>query len=139
MSSEMGDVQGTRRRPWVLRTPDGETEFAAWRDPSSNPPAIVVRTGAVEFRYHLRCLNDLHEMLKEHGGWMTLGSADEQKNPAEGTVEAWARSPANPLKGWYGLKKGMRGSFASFIPPIMKALDLAEIGEERRRFRMRAT
>jgi hypothetical protein len=123
----------------VLKTPDGETEFSAWRDPTSSPPAIVVRAASGERRYHLRCLNDLHEMLKEHGGWMPLDSAEEQASPADGSVEAWARSTANPLLGWYGLKKGMRGNFAAFIPPIMKALDLAEIGQERRRFRMRAT
>ena len=135
----MGDVAGTRRRPWVLKTPDGAVEFSAWRDVAFDPPALVVKAGAAELRYHLRCLNDLHEMLKEHGGWMPLGIADEGKPAAEGTVEAWARSPQNPVKGWYGLKKGARGRFALYIPPIMKALDLAEVEGVPGKERMRAT
>jgi hypothetical protein len=134
----MGDVPGTKEKPWVLKTPSGSSEFLAYRDEKLDPPAIVVNVGTTELRYHLRCLNDLHEMLKSHGDWMLLGSADEQKPAAEGTVEAWARSAKNPVKGWYGLKKGLRGRFAMYIPPIMKALDLAEVEDNPRNNRMRA-
>ena len=76
---------------------------------------------------HARCIDDLHTMLKRHGDWMELGSADEQKPAKEGTVEAWGRSPANPIGGWYGLKKGLRGRFAMYIPPIAEVLGLAEV------------
>lgn len=138
MKSDMGDVPGTKEKPWVLKTPSGSSEFLAYRDEKLDPPAIVVNVGTTELRYHLRCLNDLHEMLKSHGDWMLLGSADEQKPAAEGTVEAWARSAKNPVKGWYGLKKGLRGRFAMYIPPIMKALDLAEVEDNPRNNRMRA-
>ena len=103
----MGD--GTRESPWVLKTPSGGSEYQMYRDESLDPPALVCRVGKTELRYHLRCIEDLHAMLKAHGEWMPLGSADEQKPAAEGTVEAWARSPENPVGGWYGLKKGLRG------------------------------
>jgi len=136
--ADMGDVRGTRRRPWRLRTPRDGAEFAAYRDPGSEPAAIVVRAGSLELRYHLRCLNDLHEMLKELGGWMVLGGAEEKTTAAPGTVEAWARSAANPVKGWYGLQKGARGRFADFIPPIMEALALAEVEKGPGAPRMRA-
>jgi hypothetical protein len=139
MSSDMGDVPGTRRKPWRLSTPDGAVPFTAYRDPESDPPAIVVKSGPAELRFRLRCLNDLHEMLKEKGGWMPLGAAEERQPAAAGTVEAWARSPANPVAGWYGLTPGRRGEFARYIPPIMAALDLAEIESARRRLVMRAT
>jgi len=129
---------GMREDPWVLKTPSGSSEFRAYRDEKLDPPAIVVKVGTTELRYHLRCLNDLHEMLKSHGDWMLLGSADEQKPATAGTVEAWARSAKNPMKGWYGLKKGLRGRFAMYIPPIMKALDLAEVEDNPRNNRMRA-
>jgi hypothetical protein len=122
----------------VLRTPDGQTEFTAFRDPIASPPAIVVRVGRDELCYHLRCLNDLHEMLKDKGGWMPLGGADERTSAAAGTVEAWARSADNPVSGWYGLSRGMRGRFAVYVPPIMTALDLAEIDREHAGGRMRA-
>jgi len=138
MSSDMGNVSGTKQRPWRLKASDDGSPFAAWRDPSSLPPALVVRAGAAELRFHLRCLNDLHEMLKDHGDWMLLGTAGERESAAEGTVEAWARSPKNPVAGWYGLTDGQRGQFAAFIPPIMEALDLAEVEAARRRLRMRA-
>jgi hypothetical protein len=77
-------------------------------------------------------------MLKAHGDWMLLGSADEQKPAADGTVEAWARSPANPVGGWYGLKKGLRGRFGMYVPMVLKSLGLAEVEENPRNNRMRA-
>lgn len=138
MSSEMGDVFGTEARPWVLKTPGGASEFSAYRDPTLDPPAIVVKAGGTELRFHLRCLHDLDEMLKARGDWMPLGSVDEQTPAVEGTVEAWARSPRNPVKGWYGLKKGQRGRFAAYIPPIMGVLNLAEVEDDPGNPRMRA-
>jgi hypothetical protein len=135
MEADMGGVTGTRRNPWVLRTPGGGVEFLAYREPTHNPPAIVVKVEGVETRYHLRCLNDLDEMLKERGDWISLGPADEREPAAEGSVEAWARSTKNPVKGWYGLTKGLRGNFALYIPPIMLALTLAVIDETELRMR----
>jgi hypothetical protein len=128
---------GTRAQPWLLKTPSGQSEFSAFRDETLDPPALVVLVGKTELRYHLRCLTDLHAMLKAHGDWMPLGSADEQKPAAEGTVEAWARSPKNPVGGWYGLKKGLRGRFANYVPPVMKLLKLAEVEENPKNNRMR--
>ena len=103
---------GTREEPWVLKTPSGQSEYLAFRDEALDPPALVVQVGKTELRYHLRCLDDLHAMLTARGDWVPLGSADEQKPAAEGTVEAWARADDNPVGGWYGLKKGLRGRFA---------------------------
>jgi hypothetical protein len=129
---------GTREDPWLLATPSGQSEFQAFRDEALDPPALVVQVGKTEVRYHLRCLTDLHEMLKAHGDWMPLGSADEQKPAAAGTVEAWARSADNPVGGWYGLKKGLRGRFANYVPPVAEALGLAEVEHQPRNNRMRA-
>lgn len=99
---------------------------------------MVVTVGKTELRYHLRALDDLHRMLKSHGDWMLLGSADEQKSAAGGTVEAWARSPKNRVGGWYGLKKGLRGRFAMYVPPVMEASSLAEVEHNPKNNRMRA-
>jgi hypothetical protein len=130
--------KGTKESPWVLKTPPGESEYTAYRDEKSDPPAIVVTVGKTELKYHLRSLEDLHKMLKKHGDWMPLGNADEQKPAKEGTVEAWARAPDNPVGGFYGLKKGLRGRFGNYIPPIMEALGLAEVEHNPRNNRMRA-
>jgi hypothetical protein len=129
---------GTKEKPWTLKTPSGSSEFQAYRDEATSPPALVVQVGKTELRYQLRCLDDLRAMLKKHGDWMLLGSADEQKPAAEGTVEAWARSPKNPVGGWYGLKKGLRGRFAMYVPPVMKQLGLAEVESNPKNNRMRA-
>ena len=134
---ENAENSGTRDQPWVLKTPSGQSEFQAFRDETLDPPALVVQVGKTELRYHLQCLSDLHSMLKAHGDWMPLGSADEQKPAAEGTVEAWARSPENPVGGWYGLKKGLRGRFAMYVPPLLEALGLAEVEHNPRNNRMR--
>jgi hypothetical protein len=134
----MGTGSGTREDPWVLKTPSGTSEYVAFRDAALDPPALVVQVGKTELRYHLRCIDDLHAMLGEHGDWMALGSADEQKPAAEGTVVAWGRSAGNPVGGWYGLKKGLRGRFANYVPPVLKQLGLAEVEENPRNNRMRA-
>ncbi|MBV9120413.1 MAG: hypothetical protein JOZ39_06870 [Chloroflexi bacterium] len=136
----MSDVTGagTRENPWTLKTPSGGSEYQAFRDDSASPPVLVVQVGKTELKYDLRCLDDLHAMLKQHGGWMPLGSADEQKPAAEGTVEAWGRSPSNPVGGWYGFKKGLRGRFGMYVPPVMAVLGLAEVEQQPRNNRMRA-
>jgi hypothetical protein len=131
-------MTGTKEQPWKLKTPSGQSEYEAYRDESAEPPALVVQVGKSELRYSLRAIEDLHAMLKERGDWMPLGSTDEQKPAAEGTVEAWARSPENPVGGWYGLKKGMRGRFANYVPPVLEELGLAEVEHNPRNNRMRA-
>lgn len=130
---------GTRELPWVLKTPSGQSEFMAYRDEAADPPALVVQVGKTELRYRLRCLDDLAKMMKAHGDWIPLGSTDEQKPAAAGTVEAWARSPDNPVKGWYGLKKGLRGRFANYVPPVMEVLGLVEVEHSAKNNRMRGT
>lgn len=131
-------VDGTKESPWKLKTPSGGGEYFAYRDEEAEPPALVVTVGKTELRYHLKCLDDLHAMLKKHGDWMPLGSADEQKPAGEGTVEAWTRSPKNPVKGFYGLKKGLRGRFANYVPPVMELLGRAEVEHAAKNNRMRA-
>lgn len=129
---------GTAEKPWVLKTPSGQSEFTAFRDESSDPPALVAQVGKTEVRYHLCAIEDLHAMLRKNGDWIPLGSADEQKPAADGTVESWARSSDNPVGGWYGLKKGLRGRFGNYVPPVLEAMGLAEVEHQPRNNRMRA-
>lgn len=134
----MSQGAGTTADPWVLTTPSGGSEFTAYRDAALDPPALVVRVGKTELRYHLSCIDDLHAMLLERGDWVPLGNADEQKPAPEGSVEAWARAGANPVRGWYGLKKGLRGRFGNYVPPVLEQLGLAEVEHNARNNRMRA-
>jgi hypothetical protein len=130
--------QGTAERPWELKTPPGSANYQAYREETATPPALVVQVGKTQLRYQLRCIEDLRGMLLKHDDWMLLGSADEQKPAAEGTVEAWARASNNPVKGWYGLKKGLRGRFGMYVPPVLEALGLAELEHNAKHNRMRA-
>lgn len=129
---------GTADKPWALKTPPGTAEFEAWRDESLDPPALVVKVGKTQLRYALLGIEDLHAMLLAHGDWMPLGSADEQKPAADGTVEAGGRAKRNPVGGFYGLKKGLRGRFGMYVPPVLEALGLAEVEHNPRNNRMRA-
>ena len=138
MATNAANGSGPKADPWVLKTPPGTSEYQMYRYESANPPALVCTVGKSELRYHLRAIEDLHAMLKAHDGWMPLGSADEQKPAAEGTVEAWGRAADNPVGGWYGLKKGMRGRFGMYLPPLLEALGLAEVEHQPRNNRMRA-
>lgn len=134
------DVQGsgTRDDPWQLSTPPGTSQYQMYRDEAADPPQLVCQVGTTRLTYQLRALDDLHEWLKSQADWVPLGAADEQKPAAEGTVEAWARSADNPVGGWYGLRKGYRGRFGMYVPPLMEALGRAELTHEPKNNRMRA-
>src|ERR1700690_472544 len=129
---------GTKEMPWQRNTPSGPSAYQMSRDEAADPPALVCTVGTTVLRYQLRCLDDLHAMLEERGGWVELGSADEMATAVDGTVEAWGRSPENPVGGWYGLKKGLRGRFGMCVPPLMEALGLAEVEHNPKNNRMRA-
>lgn len=129
---------GTREDPWTLKTPPGSSEYQMYRDETADPPALICVVGKTTLSYRLRAVDDLHAWLAEQGDWVPLGAADEQKAAADGTVEAWGRSPDNPVGGWYGLKKGLRGRFGMYLPPLLEALGLAELEHDPRNNRMRA-
>ena len=129
---------GTKDDPWQLKTAPGTSDYQMYRDETADPPVLVCTVGSTVLRYQLRALDDLHAMLKKHGDWMPLGSADEQKPAAEGTVEAWGRAADNPVGGWYGLRKGYRGRFGMYVPPLMEALGRAELEHNPKNNRMRA-
>jgi hypothetical protein len=129
---------GTADDPWLLVTPPGKAEYHMWRDDAADPPVLICQVGNTQLRYQWRAVDDLHAMLKAHGDWMDLGGADEQKPAAEGTVEAWGRAADNPVGGWYGLKKGLRGRFGVYLPPLLETLGLAEVTHDARNNKMRA-
>ena len=133
-----GTPQGTKDDPWQLTTPPGTSSYQMWIDEGADPPALICQVGRTQLRYDRRAVEDLHAMLKAHGGWMPLGGADEQKPAPAGSVEAWGRSPDNPVGGWYGLKKGLRGRFGVYVPPVLEALGLAEVEHLPKNNRMRA-
>lgn len=130
--------KGTKENPWKLKTPPLTSDYEMYRDTRDGVEVIVCTVGKTVLLYDARCLTDLHRMLQEHGDWMELGAADEQKPAKEGTVEAWGRSENNPIGGWYGLKKGLRGRFGMYIPPLMEELGLAEVEHNPKNNRMRA-
>ena len=138
MTNANGSGSGTRDDPWLLKTPPGTSEYQMYRDETVDPPALVCVVGKTTLSYRLSCIEDLRAMLTAHGDWMALGSADEQKPATEGTVEAWGRSADNPVGGWYGLNKGLRGRFGMYVPPLLEALGLAELEHNPRNNRMRA-
>ena len=134
----MTNGSGTKDDPWALTTPPGSSSYTMWKDEGADPPQLVCQVGSTKLTYQLRAIEDLHAMLRERGDWVPLGAADENKPAAEGTVEAWGRDPSNPVGGWYGLRKGYRGRFGMYLPPLLEALGLAEVEHNPRNNRMRA-
>jgi hypothetical protein len=132
-------AQGTKDDPWVLKTAPGTSEYTMYRDESADPPALVCQVGSTTLRYHLRAIDDLRAWLAEQGDWVPLGAADEQKSAAEGTVEAWGRDESNPVGGWYGLRKGYRGRFGMYLPPLLEQLGYVELTHDARNNSVRAT
>jgi hypothetical protein len=129
---------GTKDDPWNLTTPPGTSEYVMYRDESADPPVIVCQVGSTKLMYLSQAIDDLHTWLAEQGDWVPLGAADEGKEPAAGTVEAWGRSESNPVGGWYGTRKGYRGRFGMYMPPLLEALGLAEVTHDARNNSMRA-
>jgi len=130
---------GAKDDPWVLTTPPGTSDYTMYKDEEADPPALVCQVGSTTLRYHLRAIEDLRAWLVEQGDWVLLGAADEKKPAADGTVEAWGRSAANPVGGWYGLRNGYRGRFGMYLPPLLEALGLAEVTHNPRNNSMRAS
>lgn len=129
---------GTAEDPWVLWTPSLRSQFQMHKDEASDPPVLVCTVGKTVLQYDLRVVDDMTAMLQAHGDWMEIGNADEQKPAKEGSVEAWARSEDNPIGGWYGLKKGLRGRVGNYVTPVLEALGLAEVEHNARGNRIRA-
>ena len=129
----------TKDNPWKLKTPPQTSEYEMYMDVNKEGKEIIVcKVGTTILHYDAKCLTDLHNMLKAHGDWMELGAADEQKPAKDGSVEAWGRSENNPVGGWYGLKKGFRGRFGMYVPPLMEVLGLVELEHNPKNNRVRA-
>ena len=134
----MAIAMGTAANPWLLKTPPLTSSFTMHRETIDGTDMLICTVGKTVLHYEYRCLKDLHAMLKAHGDWMDLGAADEQKDAKPGTVEAWGRDPSNPVGGWYGLRKGYRGRFGMYMPPLLEALGKAELTHDAKNNRMRA-
>ncbi len=135
--SEVVEGTGTAQDPWRLRTPPGTSEYAVWREPEADPPALVCQVGSTRLSYRLRCLEDAAAMLAAQGDWILVGNADEGKPTPAGSLEAWARDEANPVGGYYGLRKGYRGRFGNYVAPVLEALGLDELEHNPRNNRIR--
>ncbi len=129
---------GTQADPWNLVTAPGTSTYTMYRDDTAEPAVLVCQVGSTRLTYLARCIEDLHAMLVAHGDWMDLGATDEGKEPPAGSVEAWGRAEDNPVGGWYGQRKGYRGRFGMYVPPLLEVLGLAELTHEKRGNRMRA-
>ncbi|MGI8880397.1 MAG: DUF6855 family protein [Jatrophihabitans sp.] len=130
-------MAGTKDDPWRLHTPPGSSAYEMYRDDATEPAQLMCQVGATRLAYDVRCIDDTVVMLTAHGDWMPLGAVDEQKPAAEGTLEAWARSSDNPIGDWYGLRKGYRGRFAMYVPPLLEELGLVELEHNPRNNRVR--
>lgn len=134
----MANLDRTKDNPWGLKTPPGTSEYTLHVEEQAGRRVLVCTVGKTVLLYDARCVDDLYAMLQQAGGWVELGGADEQKEAKAGTVEAWGRSPDNPVGGWYGLKKGLRGRFGVYIPPLLEELGLCELEHNAKGNRMRA-
>jgi hypothetical protein len=123
---------GTKENPWKLTTPPGSSAYEMYRDKKADPQELVCQVGSTKLVYLWRAVDDLHNWLIARGDWVLLGAADENKVPAAGSVEAFGRAKSNPVGGWYGLRKGYRGRFGMYLPPLLEELGLAELTHEAR-------
>ncbi|MDQ1582901.1 MAG: hypothetical protein QOF36_955 [Microbacteriaceae bacterium] len=127
-------TEGTKEEPWALVTAPGSSEYTMYVEGDE----LICHVGSTTLKYQARAIEDLTVWLKEQGVWVPVGAADESKPAADGTVEAWGRSESNPVGGWYGLRKGYRGRFGMYLPPLLEKLGLVELTHDARNNRVRA-
>jgi hypothetical protein len=129
---------GTKDDPWQLTTAPGSSAYTMYRDDDVDPPLLVCQVGSTSLTYDARAIDDLHTWLREQGDWVPLGAADEKKDAQPGTVEAFGRADDNPVGGWYGQRKGYRGRFGMYLPPLLEELGLVELTHDARNNSVRA-
>jgi hypothetical protein len=135
----MANGSGTKDDPWQLTTAPGSSSYTMHRDDEADPPLLVCQVGSTKLTYLATAVDDLHAWLVDQGDWVDLGAADESKPAKDGTVEAFGRADDNPVGGWYGQRKGYRGRFGMYLPPLLEALGKAELTHEARNNKVRAT
>lgn len=138
MTEQHWSGTGTASDPWRLKTAPLSSEYTIHRDDESDPALLVCQVGSTKLTYLARAVDDLHAELLRRGDWVALGAADEKKEAAPDTVEAWGRSADNPVGGWFGQRKGYRGRFGMYVPPLLEALGLVELEHNPRNNRVRA-
>jgi hypothetical protein len=129
---------GIPEDPWQLTTAPGTSSYSMYADTAADPQVLVCQVGSTRLTYLLRAIDDLAEWLRQQGDWVPLGAADENKPAPPGSVEEWGRSEDNPVGGWYGQRKGYRGRFGMYLPPLLEELSLAELEHNPRNNRVRA-
>jgi len=70
-------------------------------------------------------------------GYGTLQPATDGDQHA-GSEQRQHQGDRRLLAGWYGMKKGLRGRFGMYMPPLLEALGLAEVEHNAKNNRMRA-
>ncbi len=133
----MAKGSGTSGDPWELTTAPGSSTYTMHLDEEAEPPLLVCQVGSTRLTYLSRAIDDLHTWLLAQGDWVELGAADESKPAKDGTVEAFGRAEDNPVGGWYGQRKGYRGRFGMYLPPLLEALGRAELTHDPRNNKVR--
>jgi hypothetical protein len=82
------------------------------------------------------------------GASMTTGTQDDpwqlSTPPGSSRYTMYRDEDSDPpalvcqVGGWYGLRKGYRGRFGMYLPPLLEQLGLAELTHEKRNNRIRA-
>lgn len=132
--TQLSDLIGDSGAPIPLTTAPGTSAYTIYRDGDS----LVCQVGSTKLTYQLRAVDDLFAWLEEKADWVDLGGADENKTAPSGSVEEWGRAESNPVGGWYGLRKGYRGRFGLYLPPLLEALGVVELEHNPRNNRVRA-
>jgi hypothetical protein len=138
LMTEAWSGSGTPEDPWMLKTAPLSSSYEMHLDDTVDPPLLVCQVGSTKLTYLARAIDDLHAELVRRGDWVPLGAADEQKEAVTGTVEEWGRAEDNPVGGWYGQRRGYRGRFGMYLPPLLEALGLVELEHNARNNRVRA-
>ena len=103
------------------------------------PAGARLPGGVDDAEVPLSAIDDLHAWLREQGDWVRSAPPTSRRRPRTEPSRRGAGRPDNPVGGWYGLRKGYRGRFGMYLPPLLEELGLAELTHEKRNNRIRAS
>ena len=130
---------GTKDDPWQLKTPPLTSEYEMYLDERDGNDGDRVRRrqddAALRRPRDRRPARDARAARRLDGARAAPTSRSRRRRARS---RRGARRRDNPVGGWYGLKKGLRGRFGMYMPPLLEELGLAEVEHNPRNNRMRA-
>ena len=114
------------RKGWALRLEDAKDDRVVYGMEDLHPGVYenLLTDNGKQFARNNSTMRKYCESYPDWKAHLVLGAPSVNSGEAVG--------------GWYGLKNGLRGRFAMYVPPVMEGLGIAEVVHNPKNNRIRA-